>query len=91
MSPGLSPIPLYFVLVLLLLAGMLGVSFALGQRHQDPPSRPPYEVGVVSEESPGVTLSSRFYLVAMCLVSRKPRLSSPWPMDSRKRPTSRYL
>lgn len=68
MSPELWPILLYFVLVLLLVAGMLVVSFVLGQRHQDRATGFPYEAGIVSEGSARVRLSSKFYLIAMLFV-----------------------
>ena len=68
MSPQLWPILLYFVLVLVLVAGMLALSFVLGQRHRDRATGFPYEAGIVSEGSARVRLSSKFYLVAMLFV-----------------------
>lgn len=68
MSPQLWPILLYFVLVLVLVAGMLALSFVLGQRHHDRATGSPYEAGIVSEGSARVRLSSKFYLVAMLFV-----------------------
>ena len=58
----------YFVLVLLLVAGMLFVSYLLGQRHTDPHTGEPYESGIVSTGSAHVRLSAKFYLVAVFFV-----------------------
>jgi NADH-quinone oxidoreductase subunit A len=68
MSAELWPFLLYFVLVLLLVAGMLALSFVLGQRHRDRATGSPYEAGIVSEGSARARLSSKFYLVAMFFV-----------------------
>lgn len=68
MSPELWPILVYFALVLVLVAGMLSLSFVLGQRHRDRATGSPYEAGIVSEGSARVRLSSKFYLVAMLFV-----------------------
>src|SRR5215470_1077403 len=58
----------YFVLVLLLVAGMLLVSYLLGQRHADPHTGEPYESGIVSTGSAQVRISAKFYLVAVFFV-----------------------
>jgi NADH-quinone oxidoreductase subunit A len=58
----------YFVLVLLLVAGMLLVSYLLGQRHTDPHTGEPYESGIVSTGSAQVRISAKFYLVAVFFV-----------------------
>jgi NADH-quinone oxidoreductase subunit A len=68
MSSTLWPLGIYFVVVLLLVAGMLVLSYVLGQRHQDRATGSPYEAGIVSEGSARVRLSSKFYLVAMFFV-----------------------
>jgi len=62
------PLVLYFVLVVLLVTGMLVVSFLLGQRHQSPATGSPYEAGIVSEGSARLRLSAKFYLMAMFFV-----------------------
>jgi NADH-quinone oxidoreductase subunit A len=62
------PLGVYFGLVLLLVAGMLLVSYFLGQRHCERATGSPYEGGIVSEGSARVRLSSKFYLVAMFFV-----------------------
>lgn len=58
----------YFGLVLLLVGGMLAVSYVLGQRHTDPASGLPYEGGIASVGSARVRMSAKFYLVAMFFV-----------------------
>jgi len=62
------PLGVYFALVLLLVAGMLLVSYLLGQRHREPATGSPYESGILSEGSARVRLSAKFYLVAMFFV-----------------------
>jgi NADH-quinone oxidoreductase subunit A len=58
----------YFLLVLLIVAGTLAVSYVLGERHCDRATGSPYEGGIVSEGSARVRLSAKFYLVAMFFV-----------------------
>jgi NADH-quinone oxidoreductase subunit A len=58
----------YFVLVLLLVGGMLLVSYLLGQRHDERATGIPYEGGILPEGSAHVRLSAKFYLVAMLFV-----------------------
>jgi NADH-quinone oxidoreductase subunit A len=62
------PIGLYFILVVLLIAGMLIGSHLLGQRHSEKATGQPYEGGILSEGSAQVRLSAKFYLVAMFFV-----------------------
>src|ERR1019366_3889737 len=62
------PLGVYFALVLLLVAGMLVVSYLLGQRHHQRSTGEPYEGGILSEGSARVRLSAKFYLVAMFFV-----------------------
>ncbi len=64
----LWPLGIYFALVLLLVAGMLAVSYLLGQRHPERATGAPYESGILSEGSARVRLSAKFYLVAMFFV-----------------------
>ena len=65
---GLWPIVVYFIIVLILVGAMLGLSYVLGQRHNDPATGEPYESGIVSEGSAHVRLSVKFYLLAMFFV-----------------------
>ena len=62
------PLGVYFALVLLLVAGMLLLSYFLGQRHREPATGAPYEGGILSEGSAHVRLSAKFYLIAMFFV-----------------------
>lgn len=62
------PLGVYFALVLLLVAGMLGVSYLLGQWHHQRATGAPYEGGILSQGSARVRLSAKFYVVAMLFV-----------------------
>ena len=62
------PLIVYFIAVVLLVAGMLAVSYVLGQRHVEPATGAPYESGILSQGSAHVRLSAKFYLVAMFFV-----------------------
>lgn len=64
----LWPLGVYAALVLGLVGAMLGLSYALGQRHHDRSTDFPYESGILSEGSARVRLSAKFYLVAMFFV-----------------------
>ncbi len=59
---------IYSFLVLIVVAGMLVLSYLLGQRHDDRATGSPYECGILSEGSARVRLSAKFYLVAMFFV-----------------------
>jgi len=62
------PMVLYFIAVILLMGGMLAVSFVLGERHREPATGAPYESGILSRGSAHLRLSAKFYLVAMLFV-----------------------
>jgi|SRR5580692_154626 NADH-quinone oxidoreductase subunit A len=62
------PLLAYFVLVVVLVAAVLVVSYLLGQRHSEPATGDPYEGGIVSEGSARVRFSVRYYMVAMFFV-----------------------
>jgi NADH-quinone oxidoreductase subunit A len=62
------PLFLYFVLALLLVGGMLLISYVLGQQHKDHATAAPYEAGIVSGRSTRVPRTAKFYLVAMFFV-----------------------
>jgi NADH-quinone oxidoreductase subunit A len=64
----LWPLAVYFTIVGILVAAMLGLSFVLGQRHQDRATGFPYEAGIMSEGSARVRLSAKFYQVAIFFV-----------------------
>lgn len=62
------PLVLYFAIVIALAAGLIVLSYFLGQRHDQPATGQPYESGILSEGSAQVRFSARFYLVAMFFV-----------------------
>jgi len=64
----LWPLALYGVVVVLLVAAMLAVSWVLGQRHREPATGETYEGGITGEGSARLRFSARFYLVAMFFV-----------------------
>ena len=64
----LWPAAVYFAAVLLVVIGMLLISYVLGQRHSEPATREPYESGIVSTGSARLRISVKFYLVAMFFV-----------------------
>jgi NADH-quinone oxidoreductase subunit A len=65
---SLWPLAVYAVAVIVLVAGMIGVSYVLGQRHHERETGDPYESGIVSTGSARVRLSVKFYLVAVFFV-----------------------
>jgi NADH-quinone oxidoreductase subunit A len=64
----LWPLAVYAVIVGMLVVAMLGLSYVLGQRHQDRATGSPYESGILSEGSARVRFPVQFYLVAMFFV-----------------------
>jgi len=67
-AEALWPLVVYFVSVLLLVGGMVGVSYVLGERHREPATGEPYESGIVSTGSAHLRISVKFYLVAVFFV-----------------------
>lgn len=64
----LWPLVVFFFIALLVPAGMIGLSFVLGQRHNEHATGIPYEAGIVSEGSAEARFSIKFYLLAMFFV-----------------------
>ncbi len=64
----LWPLAVYFVAVLVVVTGMLGFSYILGQRHHDRATGEPYESGIVSTGSARMRFDAKFYLNAMFFV-----------------------
>lgn len=64
----LWPILVYFGAVLTVVAGMLGVSYVLGQRHSERATGEPYESGIVPTRNARLRLSVKYYIVAMLFV-----------------------
>ena len=67
-SISLLPFLIYLIGVLFVLAVMYGVSYVLGQRHQDKDTNIPYESGINPTGSARTPISVKFYLVAMLFV-----------------------
>jgi NADH-quinone oxidoreductase subunit A len=65
---ALWPLAVYVGAVLLLVSGMIGMSYVLGERHREPATGDPYESGILSTGTAQVRLSVQFYLVAMFFV-----------------------
>jgi NADH-quinone oxidoreductase subunit A len=64
----LWPLAVYAAIVGFLVVAMLGLSYVLGQHHQDRATGSPYESGILSEGSARVRFPVKFYLVAMFFV-----------------------
>ncbi len=62
------PLAVYFCLTVALAAILLGVSYALGERHREPATGAPYESGIVSAGSARVRFAPQFYLFAAFFV-----------------------
>ena len=62
------PLAVYFAAVLVVVAGMLTLSYFLGQRHHEKATGEPYESGIVSTGSARLRFSAQFYLIAMLFV-----------------------
>ena len=69
MNPAiLWPLLLYFAAVLVLVAGMLGLSYVLGERHRQKATGKPYESGIPPTGSARLRFDIKFYLIAMFFV-----------------------
>jgi NADH-quinone oxidoreductase subunit A len=69
LSPSnLWPLGVYFAAVIVLIGGMMGLSYILGEHHRDRATGEPYESGIVSTGSARQRFSAKFYLVAMFFV-----------------------
>ena len=64
----LWPLVVYFLFVVILAAGMLAVSYVLGQRHREPKTGVPYESGMPPTGSARLRFLAEFYLIAMFFV-----------------------
>lgn len=67
-TAALWPLGVYFIAVIILAAGMLGLSYVLGEHHQDRATGEPYESGIVATGSARQRISAKFYLNAMFFV-----------------------
>ena len=68
MSGLLWPLVVYAAAVLVVAAGMIGISYVLGQRHRERATVEPYESGVPATASARLRFSPRYYIVAMLFV-----------------------
>lgn len=66
--PALWPLAVYFLAVLLLVAGLLAASHFLGERRPPRPADAPFESGVVGIGFGRFRVSVSFYLIAMFFV-----------------------
>ena len=64
----LWPILVYAGFVILLAAGMIIISYFLGERHQERSTGEPYESGIPVTTSSRLRFTSQFYLIAMFFV-----------------------
>jgi len=67
-SVPLWPLLLYGAIVLSLVGAMLGLSYILGQRHNEHATQEPYEGGILSTGSARIRFSAQFYMIAMLFV-----------------------
>lgn len=64
----LWPFIIYVVLSIVIVAGMIGVSYFIGQRAKDHSQNDPYESGIETTGSARLRFPSKFYLIAMFFV-----------------------
>jgi NADH-quinone oxidoreductase subunit A len=68
MTTALWPLVLYSVLVIVLVAALVAVSYVLGERGGTRATDEPFEAGIVSVGDARLRLSAKYYLVAMFFV-----------------------
>ncbi len=62
------PLVVYFVIVIILVLGMIILSYVLGQRHREPATDTPYESGMLPTGSARLRFPAEFYLIGMFFV-----------------------
>ncbi len=67
-NPPLWPLLVYAGLAVVVVAGMLGLSYVLGQHHTAPARNQVYESGILATGSAHLRFDASFYLVAMFFV-----------------------
>ena len=67
-SDALWPLVVYAAAVFVVVGGMIGLSYVLGQRHKDKDTDAPYESGISATGSARLRFSPRFYVIAMLFV-----------------------
>ncbi len=64
----LWPLVVYFAAVIVLVGGILILSYVLGQRHMERATGEPYESGMIPTGSARLRFDVKYYLVAMVFV-----------------------
>lgn len=64
----LWPLLLYFILVVVLAAALLGLTYFVGERHRERSTNEPYESGMLPTGSARIRFPAEFYLIAMFFV-----------------------
>lgn len=67
-AAGAWPLALYAAVVVLLVAGIMGLSYFLGERRREPATGSPFESGIVGVGDARLRLSAKFYLMAVFFV-----------------------
>ena len=62
------PLLVYAAAVVVVAAGMIGLSYVLGERHRERATVEPYESGVPATSTARLRVSPRYYVVAMLFV-----------------------
>jgi len=62
------PLAVYFAAVIVIVTGMMVLSYVLGQKHKDKATGEPYESGIASTGAAHVRFDVRYYLIAMFFV-----------------------
>ncbi|MCL4534702.1 MAG: NADH-quinone oxidoreductase subunit A [Bacteroidetes bacterium] len=64
----LWPLVVYFAAIIVIVVGMIGLSYVLGEHHRGEARGRPYESGIVSTGTGRSPINIKFYLVAMFFV-----------------------
>ena len=67
-TTALWPLLLYAILVLLLVGGMIALSFVLGEKHKEKATDDPFESGIIPTGNARIKFPVHFYIVAMFFV-----------------------
>jgi NADH-quinone oxidoreductase subunit A len=62
------PLAVYFAAVIVIVTGMMVLSYVLGQKHKDRATGEPYESGIASTGTAQIRFDVRYYLTAMFFV-----------------------
>lgn len=67
-TPVLWPFVIYGLAVLVVVGGMMVLSYLLGERHREEATGEPFESGILTTGQARLRLSAHFYLIAMFFV-----------------------